>query len=652
MASTQSLVVTLQFVRGPDSATRAPRLDFTLHSQQPVAFGRDGAADIVLDRDKMTFTSRRHATIEFDAEHDVVVLRDLGSSNGTYVNFVRVERAVLTSGDMVIFGGGRTIPMNVAMTQEQKDNERITVWKITYRASGTQRAPSTPVQVRGASKRKPQQTQHRTLHKKEDSAAAESDGNGDDVPPSQLLRKALNDPTASARKPGGSKKAPSKRSRSQVQEDDEDDGEKAKAGDGEVEEAECSPTPNDPSQPIGDDDREENNPKPAKQRGRKPKAKAKKQKMSPTAKKATAAAVIDDDDDVETQNDGDKQQLAESQTKAKSKSKSKAKPPKQEEEEDGFNDDDIFLPSQMLYASPARAVDDDDAQDDDDAEEEEEPGRTDDDDDKLREDNGAETKIARQGSYGLRLSMPGAARDVGTSIALITSPENAAAGAASGHRPSPAGFVAMNLLSDLNLKLDLGSKSRQRQDQQQEWFVPEDDDGEDFLATNDNENNSNNHIDVGAVSDDIPERDPQFDEVMPRAVMSSRVGSFSTNTVRRLTFDNRSWRWMQESPNPGEAGEFTNLSFALRDVTSVRYHGGPGSYFIAIELHTAMSRVVPLVFCETRRDKLRHSTVVFYFKKKVEVMSLVRELHENYPLTLARRMSPLSAAEASKYVGV
>ncbi len=66
----------------------------------PATLGRDsGAAAVVLDDGTV---SRRHARLEI--VDDDLVLTDLGSSNGTYVNDTRVTRQVLVPGDRVRIG--------------------------------------------------------------------------------------------------------------------------------------------------------------------------------------------------------------------------------------------------------------------------------------------------------------------------------------------------------------------------------------------------------------------------------------------------------------------------------------------------------------------------------------------------------------------
>ncbi len=85
----------LRFLSGPFQG-RA----MTLDSRRPLLIGRQPDADIVLTED---LVSRRHASIGYEGE--ALVVQDLGSTNGTYVNGARVERARLEEGDRVIVGG-------------------------------------------------------------------------------------------------------------------------------------------------------------------------------------------------------------------------------------------------------------------------------------------------------------------------------------------------------------------------------------------------------------------------------------------------------------------------------------------------------------------------------------------------------------------
>lgn len=67
-----------------------------------LVIGRGSECDLVLDEPEM---SRKHAMIEVTAAG--IYLRDMGSSNGTFVNGVQVRDAVLYSGDQIAFDRNR-----------------------------------------------------------------------------------------------------------------------------------------------------------------------------------------------------------------------------------------------------------------------------------------------------------------------------------------------------------------------------------------------------------------------------------------------------------------------------------------------------------------------------------------------------------------
>jgi pSer/pThr/pTyr-binding forkhead associated (FHA) protein len=67
-----------------------------------LVIGRGADCDLVLDEPEM---SRRHAMIEVNASE--IFLRDLGSTNGTFVNGVQVRDAVLFTGDQLAFDRNR-----------------------------------------------------------------------------------------------------------------------------------------------------------------------------------------------------------------------------------------------------------------------------------------------------------------------------------------------------------------------------------------------------------------------------------------------------------------------------------------------------------------------------------------------------------------
>lgn len=92
--------------RGPNAGSR-----FVL-DEGTTAAGRSEDGAILLDD---VTVSRRHA--EFIRTGDQVVVRDVGSLNGTYVNRNRIEQAELSSGDEVQIGRFRLLFLDRATSQ-------------------------------------------------------------------------------------------------------------------------------------------------------------------------------------------------------------------------------------------------------------------------------------------------------------------------------------------------------------------------------------------------------------------------------------------------------------------------------------------------------------------------------------------------------
>lgn len=65
----------------------------------PIVVGRDESCELCVREDSI---SRRHAEIAFDEQ--ICFIQDLGSTNGTFVNELRVDSSTLKSGDRVRFG--------------------------------------------------------------------------------------------------------------------------------------------------------------------------------------------------------------------------------------------------------------------------------------------------------------------------------------------------------------------------------------------------------------------------------------------------------------------------------------------------------------------------------------------------------------------
>lgn len=74
------------------------RRDFSL-TKDRVIVGRKANCDL---RIPLTSVSRQHCELRVEGEQ--IKLRDLGSSNGTFHNSIRVQEAVLSAGDEVVIG--------------------------------------------------------------------------------------------------------------------------------------------------------------------------------------------------------------------------------------------------------------------------------------------------------------------------------------------------------------------------------------------------------------------------------------------------------------------------------------------------------------------------------------------------------------------
>ena len=87
------------------------RVVFQLSEQRPILIGRNPEADVVIQDSK---ASRIHCGLRY--MDGGLQIKDLKSSNGTYVNDCRVHQAKLAPGDRIQVG-------SVAFVIEQQENE-------------------------------------------------------------------------------------------------------------------------------------------------------------------------------------------------------------------------------------------------------------------------------------------------------------------------------------------------------------------------------------------------------------------------------------------------------------------------------------------------------------------------------------------------
>lgn len=112
------MLVTLHVVEGPQTGR-----DFTFDQHDTFMIGRSEDAQFCLPQDR--YFSRHHCLIEIAPPQ--AFLRDLGSTNGTYVNDLRVESSYLKSGDRI--QGGETVlevEVSAGMTASDADGGSYT----------------------------------------------------------------------------------------------------------------------------------------------------------------------------------------------------------------------------------------------------------------------------------------------------------------------------------------------------------------------------------------------------------------------------------------------------------------------------------------------------------------------------------------------
>ncbi len=105
--------------------------EFPLEEGQRIVIGRSSDLDMVLVEEMV---SRRHAHIQM--QNGIITIEDLGSTNGTFVNGEKIQRATLREGDRVLIGTSilKVVSVGGAQGQESRqDLERVAVRRVTQR---------------------------------------------------------------------------------------------------------------------------------------------------------------------------------------------------------------------------------------------------------------------------------------------------------------------------------------------------------------------------------------------------------------------------------------------------------------------------------------------------------------------------------------
>lgn len=103
--------------------------EFPLPAEKQVLIGRGGELDIVLVEDMV---SRKHAKIT--TAEGKIVIEDLGSTNGTFVNGEKIKRARLKLGDRVLIGTSILKLIDVADAKVSREEDALNAAELNQLA--------------------------------------------------------------------------------------------------------------------------------------------------------------------------------------------------------------------------------------------------------------------------------------------------------------------------------------------------------------------------------------------------------------------------------------------------------------------------------------------------------------------------------------
>ena len=125
----QASTLALRFISGKYQGGEYP-----LGASPEVVVGRSNELDMVLAEDMV---SRRHARILCEATD--IVIEDLGSTNGTFVNGEKIQRAKLKEGDRVLIGTSilKVVRLDPAAPLPRKDSSTLNTNRNTRTMTGS-----------------------------------------------------------------------------------------------------------------------------------------------------------------------------------------------------------------------------------------------------------------------------------------------------------------------------------------------------------------------------------------------------------------------------------------------------------------------------------------------------------------------------------
>ncbi len=92
--------------------------NYSLSNGTTISVGRDSACDMPLE---MPNVSHKHCILYY--QNEVLILEDVGSSNGTYVNGLKISKSIVSVGDFIQIGSFKIYVQNIYADNSEKDEK-------------------------------------------------------------------------------------------------------------------------------------------------------------------------------------------------------------------------------------------------------------------------------------------------------------------------------------------------------------------------------------------------------------------------------------------------------------------------------------------------------------------------------------------------